>query len=349
MDIKITVREVAGLINGKVEGNPEAILHSFFKLEGAVSGQISFLSNPSYEQHIYNTGATAVIVSTLFNPSQPITTTLIRVENPYAAVAVLLEKFNTCKHPQPGIHPMSFIDESATLGKEISVGAFSVLSKNAKTGNNVIIYPQVYVGENCVIGNDTILYPGVKLLTGCIVGNNCTIHAGCVIGSDGFGFAPTETENYKKVPQTGNVVIEDYVEIGANTAIDRATLGSTIIHKGVKLDNLIQIAHNVEVGNNTVVAAQCGISGSTKVGKNCMIGGQAGIVGHIRIADGVKIAAQSGVAGNILKKNLIIQGSPSFEIKKYRRSYVSFKKLPEIYSKVLELEKRLKNLENPNK
>lgn len=341
MNIKITVREVAGFINGVVEGNPDAVLTGFSKIEGAPSGMLSFLSNAAYESHLYTTGATAVIVSKNFVPSSPVKTTLIRVENPYASVAMLLEKFSPSQHPAPGIHPLSFTDESAVTGKNISLGAFSCIGKNARIGDNVIIYPQVFIGDDCEIGNDTILYPGVKIYTGCKVGNFCTVHAGSVIGSDGFGFAPTETQNYRKVPQTGNVVIEDYVEIGANTTIDRATLGSTIIRKGVKLDNLIQIAHNVEVGCNTVIAAQSGVSGSSKVGENCMIGGQVGIVGHIKIADGVKIAAQSGVAADVTQKNLIIQGSPSFDIGKYRRSYIGFRKLPELMARIEALEKML--------
>ncbi len=349
MEVKISVREIAGIINGVVEGNPEAMISSFSKIEGAGSGAISFLSNPAYEQHIYSTGASAVIVSADFKPSGPLKTTLIRVENPYGAVAILLEKFNPKQLPVPGIHPMSFVAEGAVYGKNISLGAFSVIGKNAKIGDNVIFYPQVFIGDNCVIGNDTVLYPGVKIHAFCKIGSFCTIHAGCAIGGDGFGFAPIDTENYKKVPQTGNVVIEDYVEIGANTTIDRATIGSTLIHRGVKLDNLIQIAHNVEIGANTVIAAQCGISGSAKVGANVMIGGQAGIVGHITIADGVKIAAQSGVASSIDEVNAIVQGSPAYSIGKYRRSYAGFKNLPDLMSKINELEKRLKDLEKTGK
>jgi UDP-3-O-[3-hydroxymyristoyl] glucosamine N-acyltransferase len=349
MDIKITVREVAALIKGTVEGNPDAILCGFSKLEGAEPGALSFLSNPAYEPFIYSTGASAVIVSDSFKPSSPITTSLIRVSNPYMAVAMLLEKFNPRQHPAPGIHPLSFIDDSAKYGENISLGAFSFIGKNAEIGKNVVIYPQVFIGDNCVIGDETILYPGVVVNAGCHVGNFCTIHAGCVVGSDGFGFAPSETDNYRKVPQTGNVVIEDYVEIGANTAIDRATLGSTIIRKGVKLDNLIQIAHNVEIGGNTVIAAQSGVSGSSKVGENCMIGGQVGIVGHIKVADGTKIAAQSGVASDIEPNNLTIQGSPAFEIGKYRRCYITFKNLPELTRRIEELEARLREIEEKNR
>jgi len=345
MDIKITVRELAALVKGTVEGNPEVILSGFSKLEGAESGMLSFLSNPAYEPHLYTTGASAVIVSDTFKPTAPLNTTLIRVSNPYMAVAMLLEKFNPRQHPAPGLHPLSFIDSSAAYGENLSLGAFAHIGKNSKLGNNVVVYPQVYIGENCIVGDETILFPGVVINNGCRIGNFCTIHSGCVIGSDGFGFAPTETANYRKVPQTGNVVIEDYVEIGANTTIDRATLGSTVIHRGVKLDNLIQIAHNVEVGSNTVVAAQAGISGSTHIGQNCMIGGQVGIVGHIKVADGTKIAAQSGVASEITRKNLIIQGSPAFEIGKYRRCYITFKNLPDLTRRIDELEARLKELE----
>lgn len=349
MEVKISVREIAGIINGVVEGNPEVMISSFSKIEGAAPGAITFLSNPAYEQHIYSTGASAVIVSADFKPSAPLQTTLIRVENPYEAVAVLLEKFAPGQLPAPGIHPLSFISDGAVYGKNLSLGAFSVIGKNAKIGDNVIIYPQVFIGDNCVIGNDTVLFPGVKILSFCKIGSFCTIHAGCAIGGDGFGFAPTDTENYRKVPQTGNVVVEDYVEIGANTCIDRATIGSTLIRSGVKLDNLIQIAHNVEVGANTVIAAQTGVSGSAKVGAGCMIGGQVGIVGHITIADGVKIAAQSGVAGSIDEINVIVQGSPAYSIGKYRRSYAGFKNLPDLMSKINELEKRLKDLERPGK
>lgn len=345
MDIKITVRELAALIKGTVEGNPDAILCGFSKLEGAEPGMLSFLSNPAYEPHIYTTGASAVIVSDSFKPTAAVSTSLIRVSNPYMAVAMLLEKFNPRQHPAPGIHTLSFTDSTAVHGENLSLGAFAFIGKNSKIGNNVVIYPQVYIGDNCVIGDETVLFPGVVINNGCRIGNSCTIHSGCVVGSDGFGFAPTDTENYRKVPQTGNVVIEDYVEIGANTTIDRATLGSTIIRKGVKLDNLIQIAHNVEVGKNTVVAALTGISGSTHIGEHCMIGGQVGFVGHIKVADGTKIAAQSGIASEISQKNQTLQGSPAFEIGKYRRCYITFKNLPDLTRRIDELEARLKEIE----
>ena len=332
--------QIASLLGGTVEGNPDAVVSTLSKIEEGKSGSLSFLNNPAYNSYLYATDASVVIVGKDFTPEQPLkkTCTLIRVEDSRVAFGKLLEMYQKSKNNKTGIEQPSFVSKSASLGKDVYVGAFAYVGENVKLGNNVKLFPNVFVGDNSVIGNNTTAYSGVKIYSDSIIGNNCTFHSGVVIGSDGFGFAPNNDSNFK-MQHLGNVVIEDNVEIGSNTTIDKATLGSTIIRKGAKLDNLIQIGHNAEIGENTIIVAQTGVSGSTKVGKNCIIGGQVGIVGHILIADGTKIAAQSGIGNTIKEENTTVQGSPAFSIGEYKRSYVLFKNLPSMSGKIDELEK----------
>ncbi len=339
--MQITAAQLCQLLNGKIVGNPEIKVSGPGKIEDAKQGEITFLANPKYEAFAYTTNASVILVKRDFEPKQPIKATLIQVDDVYASIALLLEKFGGGIKSQQGISSQAIVDQTASLGKEISLGHFVVIEENAEIGDNAIIFPQVFVGKNAKIGKNTILYPGVKIQHNCIVGDNCILHSNVVVGSDGFGFVPQEDNSYKKIAQTGNVVIEDNVEIGANSSIDRATMGSTIIRKGAKLDNLIMIAHNVEIGENTVVAAQAGIAGSSKIGKQCMIGGQAGFVGHIKIADGTKVQAQSGINKTINEENTAWYGSPALPYNDYLRSYAAFRKLPELMKKMRELEKRL--------
>ncbi len=339
--MEFTAKQISELLNGTVEGNEHVKVNKLSKIEEGEVGTLSFLANPKYIPFIYNTKASLVIVSKDFVPERAISATLIRVENPYNSFVQLLEIYNRIQLDKKGIEQPSFISGAAKLGKDCYVGAFAYIGNNVSIGNNVKIYPQVFVGDNVEIGDNTTLFSGVKVYSDCKIGSGCTLHTGTVIGADGFGFTPNSENEYKKVAQIGNVIIEDHVEIGANTSIDRATLGSTIIRKGVKLDNLIQIAHNVEIGENTVIAAQTGIAGSTKIGKDCMIGGQVGIVGHITIADKVKIAAQSGIGSSITTEGEIIQGSPAFNISDYKRSYVVFRKLPQLEKRIKELEQMI--------
>lgn len=343
--MEFTAKQIGDLLQGVVDGDPSVRVSTLSKIEEGKPGTLSFLANPKYTEFIYTTQASVVIVSKDFKPESPVSCTLIRVQDAYASFARLLELYNQIVRDKKGIEPGSFISETAHVGEDAYVGATAYIGNGAKIGKGSKIYPQVYVGDNVVIGEQTTLFPGVRIYSDCVIGSHCTLHSGVVIGADGFGFAPA-TDNYKKVPQIGNVVVEDYVEIGAGTAIDRATLGSTIIRKGVKLDNLIQIAHNVEIGENTVIAAQSGVAGSTKIGKNCMIGGQVGIVGHITIADDTKIAAQSGVGADVKEPGSILQGSPAFGIGDYRRTYVVFKKLPEVDKRIQDLEKKLNQKSN---
>ncbi|HRV52391.1 MAG: UDP-3-O-acylglucosamine N-acyltransferase [Bacteroidetes bacterium ADurb.Bin141] len=337
--MKFTAQQIAELLKGSVEGNPQVEVSGLSKIEEGKPGTLSFLANPKYNAYIYTTKASIVIVNSAFEAENPVEATLIRVADAYKSFASLLEIYNQIVNDKKGIEQPSFIDPSATIGKDVYIGAFAYIGKNSVVGDGVKIYPQCYVGDNVVIKDNTTLFAGCRVYSFCQIGKECNLHAGVIIGADGFGFAPNEQNNYKKVPQIGNVIIEDYVEVGAGTTIDRATLGSTIIRKGVKLDNLIQIAHNVEIGENTVIAAQTGVAGSTKIGKNCMIGGQVGIVGHLSIADGVKIAAQSGIGTSITTEGEIVQGSPAFNISDYKRTYVVFKKLPQLERKINELEK----------
>lgn len=341
--MKFKAREIAELVGGEVEGNEDVIINDFSKIEQGIKGTLTFLANPKYEEFIYQTKASVALVNKDFSPRQPLPSnlTLIRVENAYEKLAHLLTLYNELKSEKKGVETPCFIDPSATIGKDVYIGAFSYLGPNVKIGDGVQIHPGSYVGANSIIDNDTILFPGVKIYHNTQLGKYCVLHAGVVVGSDGFGFAPNSSNEYKKVPQVGNVIIKDHVEIGANTTIDRATIGSTVIEKGVKLDNLVQIAHNVEIGENTVIAAQTGIAGSTKIGKDVMIGGQVGINGHISIIDGTKIAAQSGVAKSINQPNKTLQGTPALDIGNFTRSYVLFKNLPKLRQQVEKLESKI--------
>jgi UDP-3-O-[3-hydroxymyristoyl] glucosamine N-acyltransferase len=343
--MEYTAKQLSDLLGGTVEGNPDERVSRLSKIEEGTKGSLTFLANSKYEPHLYTTGASVVIISKDFTPAQKVSPTIVRVSDAYESFVRLLEIYNTIQRNKSGIEQPSYIHDTAQLGANIYVGAFAYIGKNVSIGSNVKIYPQVYVGDNVTIGSNTILFQGVKVYSDCVVGSDCTIHAGSVIGADGFGFMPNTNNEYKKVAQIGNVIIEDHVEIGALTAIDRATLGSTIIRKGVKLDNLIQVAHNVEIGENTVIAAQTGIAGSAKIGRDCMIGGQVGIVGHITIADKVKIAAQSGIGSSIVNEGEVVQGSPAFSIGDYKRTYVLFRKLPEMEKRIKQLEEIIAALE----
>ena len=345
--MEFTARQIADLINGTIEGNPDVAVSSFGKLEDAGAGQLAFLANPKYEDFIYSTNASIIIVNTTFQLEKEVSATLIRVPDAYSSFAVLLTAYSEmAKANLTGIEQPSVVDSTVTTGENIYIGAFTYVGHHAVIGNNVKLYPQVYVGYNVTIGDDAILFPGVKIHHDCVIGSKVVIHAGSVIGGDGFGFAPQTDGSFKKVPQIGNVVIEDNVEIGANTTIDRATIGSTIIKSGAKLDNLIQIAHNVEVGNNTVIAAQSGVSGSARIGKNVMIGGQAGIVGHIQIADGSKINAQSGVGKSIKTPNTSVTGSPAYDYGQALRSQILSRNLPELEKRVKDLEQMIQRLKS---
>lgn len=340
--MKFSALQIASMLNGVVEGDNDVAVSGLSKIEEGTPGTLTFLANPKYTSFIYQTKASIAIVSKDFIAEEalPNTLTIIRVEDAYASFAKLLDAYNQLSKPKPGIHPSAVIAASAQVGNDVYIGAFVYVGEHSKIGDGVAIHAGSIVGDKVSIGNNSTLNAGVKVYADCQIGNNCTLHAGVVIGGDGFGFAPNSENNYAKVPQIGNVIIEDHVEVGANSTIDRATLGSTIIRRGVKIDNLIQIAHNVEIGENTVIAAQTGIAGSTKIGKNCMIGGQVGIVGHLTIADGTKIAAQSGVGSDIKEPNTIIQGSPAFSIMDYKKSYVGFRKLPDLMRRIEDLEKK---------
>ncbi len=340
--MKFTANQIAGILNGTVEGNEEVEVSKLAKIEEGSEGSLTFLSNPKYTHFIYSTEASITIVNKDFVAENSIKSTLIRVENAYKAFSQLLEYYNQVKMNKTGIEQPVFISKTAQYGENIYLGAFSYLGENVKIGDNVKIYPNVYIGDNVTVGNNVILFAGTKLYSETIIGNNCTLHGGVIIGADGFGFSANEYGEYAKVPQIGNVIIEDFVDIGAGTTIDRATLGSTIIKKGAKLDNQIQIAHNVIIGENTVIAAQTGIAGSAKIGKNCMIGGQVGVAGHITIGDNVKVQAQSGVGRNV-KDGEVLQGSPAFNYGNYSKSYVHFKNLPKIMDRFNIFEKNLKN------
>jgi UDP-3-O-[3-hydroxymyristoyl] glucosamine N-acyltransferase len=340
-----TANQIAVLLNGKIEGNPDNVVGSFGRIEEAKQGQLAFLANPKYEEFIYTTEASVIIVGDKLELKQPVEGTLIRVADPYTAFASLLHHYQQLKTQQlQGVQEPSYIAPSAKKGDNVFIGAFAYIGEGTEIGNNVKIFPGVYIGNNVKIGDNTLLHPGVKIYFDCVIGKNVTIHAGSVIGGDGFGFAPQPDGTFKKVPQIGNVIIEDNVEIGSNATIDRATIGSTIIRAGAKLDNLIQIAHNVEVGNNTVIAAQAGVSGSTKIGNNVMIGGQAGVVGHIQIADGSKINAQSGVSKSIKTPNSAVTGSPAFDYTSALRSQAVTRNLPELEKRLSELENQIKQL-----
>ncbi|MDD2985551.1 UDP-3-O-(3-hydroxymyristoyl)glucosamine N-acyltransferase [Flavobacterium sp.] len=338
--MKFTATQIATILEGEVIGNPNVEVYKLSKIEEGSMGSLTFLANPKYVNFIYSTKASLVIVNKSFEPEFEVSATLIKVDDAYKSFSKLLEYYNQVKLMKSGIEQPSVISEGVTYGEGLYLGSFSYVGKNVKIGSNVKIYPNSYIGDNVIIGDNCVFFAGVRIYSETEIGNNCTIHSGTIIGSDGFGFAPKEDGTYDKVPQIGNVIIEENVEIGSCSTIDRATLGSTIIRKGVKLDNQIQIAHNVEIGENTVIAAQTGIAGSTKIGKNCMIGGQVGIVGHLTIGDGVRIQAQSGI-GKSLKDGETVQGSPAYNYGDYSKSYIHFKNLPKIVNELEDLKKTI--------
>ncbi|PWH82876.1 UDP-3-O-(3-hydroxymyristoyl)glucosamine N-acyltransferase [Algibacter marinivivus] len=336
--MKFTAQQIAGILEGDVVGNPDIEVFKLSKIEEGFEGALTFLANPKYTPHIYTTKASITIVNKTFKPENNLKTTLIKVDDAYLAFSKILEYYNSVKLNKVGVEQPSFISESSKYGENVYIGAFSYIAENVIIGNNVKIFPSTYIGDNVVIEDNSIVFSGAKIYSETIVGKNCVINAGAIIGADGFGFAPNDDGSYSKIPQTGNVILEDFVDVGAATTIDRATLGSTIIREGVKLDNQIQIAHNVEIGKNTVIAAQTGVAGSTKIGENCQIGGQVGIAGHITIGNNVKIQAQSGI-GRHVKDNEILQGSPALKLSDYNKSYVHFKNLPTIVKNINDLEK----------
>jgi UDP-3-O-[3-hydroxymyristoyl] glucosamine N-acyltransferase len=339
--MKFTAEQIAGILEGEVVGNPNAEVHKLSKIEEGTEGSLTFLSNPKYQNFIYTTQATITIVNKTFEAEQEVSSTLIKVEDAYQAFSKLLEYYNQVKLMKSGIEQPSVISENVTYGTDLYLGSFCYVGKNVTIGNNVKIYPNTFIGDNVTIGDNCVFFAGVRVYSETEIGNNCVIHSGSIVGSDGFGFAPHDDGTYSKIPQIGNVILEDDVEVGSCTTIDRATMGSTVIRKGVKLDNQIQIAHNVEIGENTVIASQTGIAGSTKIGKNCMIGGQVGIVGHITIGNNVRIQAQSGV-GKSIGDGEVIQGTPAFNYGDFSKSYVHFRNLPKIVADLDELKKKTK-------
>ncbi|MEG1617174.1 MAG: UDP-3-O-(3-hydroxymyristoyl)glucosamine N-acyltransferase [Bacteroidales bacterium] len=340
--MEFTAQQIADFLNGEIIGDPTVKVNNVSKIEEGQPSTLSFLANPKYTHYIYSTNASIVLVNRDFIPESEIRATLIKVDNAYSCIAMLLNMVDQARPKRSGVEENVHLDKSVTLPEQHYIGAFAYISAGVTLGNNVKIYPQVYIGDNVKIGDNVTLHPGVKIYHDCIIGNNCTIHAGSVLGADGFGFAPTES-GYQKISQIGNVVLEDYVEIGANATIDRATMGSTIIRQGVKLDNLVQIAHNVEIGKNTVMAAQVGIAGSTKVGEQCMFGGQVGVAGHISIGDNVNIGAQSGIPNNVVG-NQSIMGYPAQPARDFARQTVMIKKLPELNQTIAKLTKELESL-----
>lgn len=335
--MEFTASQIAGILEGDVEGNPEVAVHKLSKIEEGEAGSLTFLANPKYTPFIYRTEASIIIVNRDFIPEQELKSTLIKVDDAYKSFSKLLAYYNQVKNNKSGIENPVYISDSAKYGKDLYLGAFSYVGSNVTLGANVKIYPNVYIGDNVTIGDNTVVFAGAKIYSETRIGRDCVIHSGVILGADGFGFTPDENGEFSKVPQTGNVVLEDHVDVGAGTTIDRATLGSTVLRRGVKLDNQIQIAHNVEIGEHTVIAAQTGIAGSTKIGKNCMIGGQVGIVGHIVIGDRVKIQAQSGISRNI-KDDEVLQGSPALNYGDYNKSYVHFRNLPRLVQRIENLE-----------
>jgi UDP-3-O-[3-hydroxymyristoyl] glucosamine N-acyltransferase len=345
MDFKVT--DIAKFLNGEVIGNDTIRVSNVSKIEEGKPGTLAFLSNMKYENYIYSTNASVVLVNKSFVPKSEIKATLIKVDDAYQAFASLLDLYIQAKTSvKKGIEQPSYINDTVTYGNDIYVGAFSYISKNAKIGNNVKIYPQVFIGENVTIGYDCVLFPGVKIYDDTIIGNRCIIHSGAVIGSDGFGFALRDDGTYKKIHQIGNVILESDVEIGANTTIDCSTMGSTIIRKGVKIDNLVQVAHNCEIGENTVIAAQTGIAGSTKVGKNCMFAGQSGVAGHLSLGDKATIGAQAGVLKNLSKES-VVWGTPAINLRDQIRAISVFKNLPKLQKDIYQIQKEIQNLKHP--
>jgi UDP-3-O-[3-hydroxymyristoyl] glucosamine N-acyltransferase len=340
--MEFTVGQIAALLDGNINGDGNLKINRLDKIEEATSGSISFLSNLKYEPFLYTTGASAVIVDRTFTPREPISAALILVENSYSAFTRLLEEYHQrMTFARVGIEQPTYLHESSTLGEQVYLGAFAYVGKNCRIGHNVKIYPHAYIGDNVTLGDNTIVHSGAKLIDNTVVGRFCTIHPNAVIGSDGFGFAPQPDGTYKTIPQLGNVILEDYVSVGSNTTIDCATMGSTIIRQGAKLDNLIQIGHNVEIGKNTVIAAQSGVSGSTRLGENCVIAGQVGFAGHLTIANGTKVGAQSGLGKSVTKENTSLNGSTAFDLRDNMRSQVVFRRLPDLERRLIELEKKV--------
>jgi UDP-3-O-[3-hydroxymyristoyl] glucosamine N-acyltransferase len=348
--MEFSAEQIAGIIKGTIHGISDVKVNGLAKIEEGSIGKLSFLSNPKYEEYIYTTASSVCIVNKTFVPSRdlPRNLTLIKVEDAYACFAKLLEFYDQMKRKQPQIEPKAFVSENAKVGKDPYIANFAYVSDGAVLGDNVVIYPNVFIGDNVTIGNNTIIHPSASIYSDCVIGCDCIIHAGVVIGADGFGFAPDENGVFQKIPQIGNVILEDNVEVGSNSTIDRATMGSTILRKGVKIDNLCQIAHNVEIGSNSAMAAQVGVAGSAKIGKHVLIGGQAGISGHLYIADGTKIVAQSGIPSSI-KKAATVMGSPGIPIDDFKKSFVGFRKLPFILNKIADMDKKIKELTNDKK
>ncbi|HOY17033.1 MAG TPA: UDP-3-O-(3-hydroxymyristoyl)glucosamine N-acyltransferase [Haliscomenobacter sp.] len=344
--MEITVKDLASLLNGTIEGDPDLRLTRPGKIEEGGAGVITFLGNAKYEPYLYTTSASAVLVNRNFQPKSPIQATLIRVDDVYACIALLLEKFGAPAPKSSGIHPQSIIHPSAKLGQNISIGPLTIIEEDVEIGDNVYIEAQVFIGRGSKIGADCRFQVGVKILHECSIGQRCVFHPGVVIGADGFGFAQQEDGSYKKINQIGNVIIEDDVEIGANSTVDRASIGSTILRRGVKLDNLVQIAHNVEIGEDTVIAAQAGVAGSSKVGKNCQIGGQVAVAGHLKVADGTRVQGKSGVASNVKQPNQALFGYPAIDYHQFIRAHTIFKQLPELAKRLHELEKQLSKNED---
>ena len=340
--MEFTAKQIADFIHGEIIGDENAKVHTFAKIEEGTPGALSFLSNPNYTPAIYTTQSTIVLVTKSFTPEQEVKATLIKVDNAYDSLARLLTLYEQSKPRKTGIHPLAFIEPTAKIGKDVYIAPFAYVGENAEIGDRAMLYPHATVGDHAKIGSGTILNANATVYHGCRVGSNCILHSGCAIGADGFGFAPTAS-GYDKIPQIGIVIIEDNVEIGANTCVDRATMGATVIHEGVKLDNLVQIAHNVEVGSNTVMASQVGVAGSAKIGQWCMFGGQVGVAGHITVGDHVTTGAQAGIAGSVKPGNTI-QGSPAIEAKNFARSSIVFKKLPEMYAALNSLQKEIEEL-----
>lgn len=336
--MKFTAGQIAGILDGEVFGNPDAEVYKLAKIEEGTEGSLTFLANTKYSNYLYSTNATIVIVNKSYELEKEVKATLIKVDDAYSSFSKLLEYYNQIKLMKSGIEQPSVISDGVTYGDDLYLGSFCYIGKNVRIGNNVKIYPNSFIGDNVTIGDNCVFFAGVRVYSESEIGNHVTIHSGTIIGSDGFGFAPQEDGSYSKIPQIGNVVIEDHVEIGSCSTVDRATLGTTYIRRGAKLDNQIQVAHNVEIGENTVIAAQTGIAGSTKIGKNCLIGGQVGIAGHITIGDRVKIQAQSGI-GKSLKDGEVVQGSPAFNYGDFAKSFVHFRNLPKIVNEIEELKK----------
>lgn len=343
--MKFTAEAIAEFLKGEIEGDPKVEVNDVSKIEEGKEGTLSFLANPKYYDYIYSTESSIVLINKTFVPSKKVNATLIKVDDAYKSFSSLLQLYESSKPKKTGIHKTAVIDASAKIGKNVYIGAYAVIEQNAKIEDNTEIYPHCFIDNNTIIGEGSKLFSGVKVYDTCKIGRSCIIHSGSVIGSDGFGFAPNSGD-YEKIPQIGNVIIEDNVEIGSNVSIDRATMGSTIIRKGVKIDNLCQIAHNVEIGENCVMSSQFGVAGSTKIGKNCMFGGQVGIVNHAKIADNTKAAAQSGIASSIKEEGKVVFGSPAIDARDFQKSFIVFKTLPELRKKVSELEKELNNLKN---